>query len=98
MTPSSDELAAISRRYERFGTSEAHGSSPIYEQLALAVACSSKLLAFLRSVPSERRQPNLFLAAVRHVSGVPCDGPALEELVRTYAPRIRDVMLSRTTQ
>ena len=98
MTPGSDELASIARRYERFATSEARGSSPVYEQLALAVAGSSELLAFLRSLPSERRQPNLFLAAVRHVSGVPCDGRALEELVRTCAPRIRNVMVSKTTQ
>jgi hypothetical protein len=98
MSPDSDELAAIARRYERFAIFEARGSSPIYEQLALAVAGSSNLLAFLRSVPNERRQPNLFLAAVRHVSGVPSDGHAMEEVVRAYAPRIRDVMLSRTTQ
>src|SRR5262245_7160497 len=70
----SDELAAIARRYERFAISEARGSSPIYERLALAVAGSCELLAFLRSVPPERQQPNLFLAAVRHVAGLPLCG------------------------
>ena len=98
MGPDSEELAAIARRYERFATAEARGLSLIYEQLALAVAGSSELLAFLGSVPSDRRQPNLFLAAVRHVSGVPRDGNEMEEIVRTHAPRIREVMLSRTTQ
>jgi hypothetical protein len=98
MPTESDELAAIARRYERFAICEARGSSLIYERLALAVASSFELLTFLRSVPSERRQPNLFLAAVRHASGVPRDGKELEAIVRTHAPRIRDVMLSRTTQ
>ena len=94
----SNELAAIARRYERFAASEARGSSPIYEQLALAVAGSTELLAFLQSVPWERRQPNLFLAAVRHVSGVPRDRSEMEDIVRSRAYRIREVMLSRTTQ
>ncbi len=98
MAPDLEELAAIARRYERFATAEARGLSLIYERLALAVAGSSELLAFLGSVPCDRRQPNLFLAAVRHVSGVPRDGNEMEEIVRTHAPRIREVMLSRTTQ
>ena len=98
MAPDLDELAAIARRYERFATSEARGSSSIYEQLALAVASSFELLTFLQSVPSERRQPNLFLAAVRHVSGVPRDGSELKGIVRACASRIRDVILSRSTQ
>jgi hypothetical protein len=93
-----DELAEIARRYERFAVSEARGLSPIYEQLALAVAGSPGLLTFLRSMPSERRQPNLFLAAVRHVAGVPRNGSEMEESVRLHALRIKQVMLSRTTQ
>jgi hypothetical protein len=92
------ELAAIARRYERFASVEARGASAIYEQLTLAVAGSLELLAFLSSLPSERRQPNLFLAAVRQVSGVPRDGKEMEEIVRTHAFRIKEVMLSKTTQ
>jgi hypothetical protein len=98
MVVDADELAAIARRYARFAAVEARGVSPRYEQLALAVAGSPELLAFLRSLPPERRQPNLFLAAVRHVGGVPRDAGELGEIVRTHASRIRDIMLSRTTQ
>jgi hypothetical protein len=98
MAADSDELAAIARRYARFAAVEARGASPLYEQLALAVARSPELLTFLRAFPSERRQPNLFLAAVRHVGGVPRDASELRELVRAHAPRIRGIMLSRTTQ
>jgi hypothetical protein len=98
MQTDSNEMTAIARRYERFGASEARGSSLIYEQLAFAVAGSSRLLTFLRCLPSNRRQPNLFLAAVRHVSGVPRDGKEMEEIVRTHGAHIREVILSRTTQ
>jgi len=98
MPTESDELAAIARRYERFAIREARGSSLIYERLALAVADSIELLTFLKSIPSERRQPNLFLAAVRYSSGVPHDGKEMEAIVRTHAQRIRDVILSRSTQ
>ena len=96
--PNADALSKIARRYQRFATTEARGSSPIYEQLALAVAGSAELLAFLASLPFERQQPNLFLAAVRHVAGVPSNGRAMEEIVRTNAAGIRDLMLTRTTQ
>jgi hypothetical protein len=98
MAPESNELTAIARGYERFATVEARGSSPVYEQLALGIAGSSRLLAFLSTMPSDRRQPNLFLAAVRHVAGLPRDGKEMEEIVRTYSARIKQVMLSRTTQ
>ena len=98
MPPNPDELSAIARRYERFAATEARGSSPVYEALALAVAGSARLLAFLASLPAERRQPNLFLAAVRHAGGVPRDRTDMEEIVRAHAPRVAEVMLSRTTQ
>jgi hypothetical protein len=98
MAADADDLAAIARRYARFATVEARGVSPHYERLALAVAESPELLAFLRTFPSERRQPNLFLAAVRHVGGVPRDASELREAVRAHAPRIREIMLSRSTQ
>jgi hypothetical protein len=93
-----DDARSIARRYERFATEEARGASPIYEQLALAVAGSAELLTFLSSVPSDRCRPTLFLAAVRHISGVPRNGHELEEIVRAHAPRVREIMLSRTTQ
>lgn len=98
MSQDVDELAAIARRYQRFATTEAQGSSPIYEDLALAVAGSPELLTFLAALPFERRQPNLFLGAVRHIGGVPRDGKELHEIVRADGARIRGVMQSRTTQ
>jgi hypothetical protein len=98
MAPDGEELQAIAKRYRHFATVEAHGASPAYERLALAVARSPDLLAFLSSMPLDRRQPNLFLAALRHVGGVPADASAMKAIVRTEAARLRDIMLSRTTQ
>ena len=98
MAGNADDLATIARRYQRFATTEARGLSPVYEALALAVAGSPAMLEFLATLPSERQQPNLFLAATRKVAGVPRDRQELEAVVGTHADRIREVMLSRTTQ
>jgi hypothetical protein len=88
----------IAERYRRFATNEARGSSPLYEVLATQVASSTKLLAFLEGLPVDRRQPNLFFAAVRHVAGLPADVHALEEAVELWGAPIAATMQSRTTQ
>ena len=98
MTGETDALAAIARRYERFAAVEARGVSPLYEALALGVAGSPELLTFLEGVPDARRQPNLFLAAIRVVAGLPHDDVGLEAAVRIHAARVRTVMRSQSTQ
>src|SRR5207244_2933903 len=71
MTTAEGELERISARYLRFAADEARGESELYERLALAVAASRELRTFLAGLPADKRQPNLFLAAVRHLRGVP---------------------------
>jgi hypothetical protein len=93
-----DELERISAHYAAFAVEEARGSSGVYERLALAVAGSKDLLTFLARLPTHKRQPNLFLAAIRHVGGVPADPDQLAQVVRKKQARIREVMLSHTTQ
>jgi hypothetical protein len=92
------ELKGIAEQYAAFAIDEARGSSEAYERLALAVAQSNNLLEFIATLPVERRQPNLFLAAVRHVCGIPRNADELKRAVRTRQASIREVMLSRTTQ
>ena len=92
------QLEGIAERYAAFARDEARGSSAAYERLALAVASSDDLLKFIATLPSEKRQPNLFLAAVRHVCGVPRSIDDLTQFVRARQVEIRQVMLSRTTQ
>ena len=77
---------------------EARGVSEAYEALALGIATAPEILDFIASVPSDRRQPNLFLAAVRSVCGVPENTTHLQLLLWQEHERIRSVMLSRTTQ
>lgn len=98
MAGEATEVERLSGRYQAFAIEEARGSSEIYERLALAVAASPEILAFIRTLPTERQQPNLFLAAVRHLFGVPQSAGQLAEIVRNSSHRIRKVMLSRTTQ
>ncbi|HXW25238.1 MAG TPA: DUF2332 domain-containing protein [Xanthobacteraceae bacterium] len=98
MTDEQAERRRIAKVYTAFAVDEARGWSGIYERLALAVAGSDDLLAFIATLPAERRQPNLFLAAVRQVRGVPESADHLAAIVRKDAARIRAVMLARTTQ
>jgi hypothetical protein len=98
MTNERKELQRISDLYAAFAIDEARGWSARYERLAIAVAGSRDLLTFIATLPADRRQPNLFLAAVRRVRGVPESADHLAAVVRDEPARIRAVMLSRTTQ
>lgn len=98
MALASAELYRISERYKGFAVSEARGVSEAYERLALAIAASPEILEFIASVPADRRQPNLFLTALRQVCGVPENMTHLNSSLRQARERIRSVMLSRTTQ
>ena len=92
------EQKRIAEQYAVFASDEARGVSELYETLAVAVANAGDVLEFIASLPVERRQPNLFLAAVRHVCGVAGNVDDLRRFVGTFGAQIREVMLSRTTQ
>jgi hypothetical protein len=78
-------LSKLADRYVRFAETEARGSSPTYEMLALAVSRSVEILEFIAGLPDERQQPNLFLAAVRTSAGIPRNGDDLAAAVRRHA-------------
>jgi len=59
----------LAREYLRFSAEEAAGRSPLYAELTQAVAGDRELLAILCELPPAKRQPNLLLAAVRHLYG-----------------------------
>ena len=92
-----DEQSRIAEGYRAF-VREAAGESPAYSALAAAVAEDRDVLRFLVTLPVGKRQPNLFLASLRFLGGVPADGVDLHERVRTDADRIRDTMLACATQ
>lgn len=88
----------ISARYARFAKYDARGWSRPYERLARGVAGNAEVLAFLLSLPEEKRQPNLLFAAVRSLFGVPDSAGQLAAILRRQGARVRAVMLSRSTQ
>ncbi len=91
-------LAWLAERYRSFAYNAFAGELEIYQKLTLAIAGSRELLGFIAELPPERRQPSLFLAAVRHLHGVPESADQLLETIRRDPESIRRVMLSRTTQ
>lgn len=90
-----DDVAA---RYRRFAEVEAAVSSPHYAALARAVADDDVVLGLLGTLPRPRRQPNLLLAVLRLLGGVPADGAELRARVEADPDRVRHELLTRATQ
>ena len=96
MTPGGQSDTAD--RYRRFADTEAAGKSPLYDAFARAVADSDTALAFLHSLPEEKRQPNLLLGAVRLIAGIRRDADDFLAALADRQEEIRAIMLSRSTQ
>ncbi|MFC7329761.1 DUF2332 domain-containing protein [Marinactinospora rubrisoli] len=84
--------------YRRFAELEAHGNSPTYEALSNGVAADPELLELLDLLPPGKRQPNLLLAAVRHLGGPTASYREFRAWVLAHWERVRAVMLARLTQ
>jgi len=65
MSAMDERTAETANLYRQWAWVEAHGSSPIYERLALAVAEDPATLDFLSEVEATKRQPNLLFGALR---------------------------------
>ncbi len=89
---------AVADTYRRFAREEARGRSPLYEKLTESVADDSELLARIAELPAAKQQPNLFLAAARHVTGVPKSWADFRSSALAHWNEIRAVMLARSTQ
>jgi hypothetical protein len=77
---------------------EAAGKSPLYEELALAVAADPKILSFLTTLPAPKRQPNLLFGAARFLLGEPADPMLLRGLIEGRGSELSQVMRERRTQ
>ena len=93
-----DATQATAENYRRFARLEAAERSPAYEQLALAVAGDSAILAFLQDLPPAKRQPNLLFAAARWILGSPAAIGSLRSLVTGRPGELAAVMAARRTQ
>lgn len=92
--PESDTAA----RYRRFAAIEARDRSPLYEQFANRVADDREVLAFLETLPKEKRQPNLLFAAVRYLVGTQPGYEPFRAAVLNGRDEVAAVMLARLTQ
>jgi hypothetical protein len=92
-----DELHRIADGYRSF-VQEASAESPVYSELAAAVAGDQDVLRFLAALPPGKRSPTLLFAALRFLGGVPADGATLHDRVSSDAERLSATMLGRATQ
>ena len=84
--------------YRRFAEVEARGSSPTYERLCLAAADAPAVLGLLERLPRGKRQPNLFLGALRLLDADVGDPTAALAFALDRADDVVSVMRSRSTQ
>lgn len=84
--------------YRWFASEEATGSSPVYAELATAVAGDQQLLRLLDELPRLKRQPNLLFAAARFALGPVGDVAGFAELIRAEWPLVASTMMQRSTQ
>jgi hypothetical protein len=88
----------LAARYRRFAAEEARGRSPLYEALANGVAGDDAALRFLLTLPPAKQQPNLLLAAMRHLHGVAPSYGWFRDRLLGDLDAVRAVMLARSTQ
>jgi hypothetical protein len=88
----------LDERYRRFADDEARGHSPLYEAMARGVAGDREMLGFLLGLPPDKRQPNLFFAAARHVAGTPADFADFRANVLANKRAVAAAMRARRTQ
>jgi len=96
--PADGGTERIADGYRRFAEVEAAGVSPLYAELARAVAGDREILRFLAGMPVGKRQPNLLFAAVRYLHGVPDDAAAFRTALLDDLDRVAATMRARATQ
>lgn len=91
------EVRTIPDLYRWFA-SEAAPTSPIWQRLCLWIAEQPDLVALLDALPGAKRQPNVFLGALKYLDGPLDPGPATARWVLAHWPELRVVIMARATQ
>jgi hypothetical protein len=89
--------AGLASHYQNFSEA-ARGRSPLYVDIAAGVARDPQILSLLASLPAEKQQPNLLLAAVKYLFGAARDYAHFRSLVLTQWDAISALMRVRRTQ
>lgn len=82
----------------RWFAGEADATSPTWGALCRWIADTPPLLAWLDELPGAKRQPNLFLGALRYHGGPVVGGPGLLAWLDEHAAAVRETILARATQ
>lgn len=82
----------------RWFASEAAPTSPTWARLCAWVADHPEVSARLDALPGAKRQPNLFLGALKYLGGPTEPGSAFAAWVDANWPRVEAVILRRATQ
>lgn len=90
--------ARVSTAYLRFAEDELRDKSPLYDELCRGVASDAEIIEFLLTLPREKRQPNLLLAAARYLFGTPARWDQFRRAVLQGSDVLRTAMLARSTQ
>ena len=84
--------------YAEFAVREAHGVSPVYERLSMAVSRDDEILGLLDALSPAKRQPNLLFGVVRFLGG-PVDDPVnFHDFTVANWPTIEAELRTRATQ
>ena len=89
---------SVAARYAAFAAREAHGVSPAYERLALAVSADPEILALLATLPPAQQQPNLLFGVVRLLGGPVDDPAAFHAFTVARWPAVAAELCTRATQ
>lgn len=91
------DSARVSTAYLRFAEDEVGEKSPLYREVLRGAASDPEIIGFLLTLPREKRQPNLFLAAARQLFGTLAGWDQLRSRVLQDKDALRAVMLARST-
>lgn len=93
-----DDERALAAYYDDFGRHWAHGTSPLYEDWACAIAEDAEVVRRLTALPRRQQQANLLFAAARR-AGVPLHPYAevRDELLDAW-DRISEISATHSTQ
>jgi hypothetical protein len=93
-----DDRSWIATEFRGFVEAAAGAGSPLYAELAAAVADDDLILDFLLELPRSRQQPMLLFGAIAVLDGPPAGPDQLHTAIQADGDRIRDTMLARFTQ
>lgn len=82
----------------RWFAGEAEVTSPIWGRLCRWIADHPEVSGRLDALPGRKRQPNVFLAALRYLGGPVEPGPEFADWVEQHWAALEVVILARSTQ